>query len=114
MTHKAQILITAVDQTRSAFTSIQANLRALTDHARSVTGLLGNLGVALSGAGFAALVKGSIDAADELDELSQKAGISVEALSTLKLAAQHENVGAEAFATSLKKLSTAMFEAAAG
>ncbi|MEF8717497.1 MAG: phage tail protein [Candidatus Accumulibacter necessarius] len=114
MTNRAQILVTAVDQTRSAFASIQGNLRALTDHARSVNGLLGNLGVALSGASFAALVKGSIDAADELDELSQKAGISVEALSTLKLAAQHENVGAEAFATSLKKLSTAMFEAAAG
>lgn len=114
MTHLAQILVTAVDLTRSAFASIQGNLRALADHARSVNGLLGNLGVALSGAGFAAFVKGSIDAADELDELSQKAGIGVEALSTLKLAAQHENVGAEAFATSLKKLSTAMFEAAAG
>ena len=114
MTNRAQILVTAIDQTRSAFASIQGNLRALTDHARSVNGLLGTLGVALSGAGFVAFIKGSIDAADELDELSQKAGISVEALSTLKLAAQHENVGAEAFATSLKRLSTAMFEAAAG
>lgn len=114
MNNRAQILVTAVDQTRSAFESIKGNLRALTDHARSVNGLLGNLGVALTGAGFAAFVKGSIDAADELDELSQKAGISVEALSTLKLAAEHEGVGTEAFATSLKKLSTAMFEAAAG
>jgi hypothetical protein len=114
MSNRAQILITAVDQTRSAFDSIKANLRGLTDHAQSVNGLLANLGVALTGAGFAAMIKGSIEAADELDELSQKAGISVEALSTLQLAAQHENVGAEAFATSLKKLAGAMFEAAAG
>jgi hypothetical protein len=70
--------LTAIDQTRSAFASIQGNLRALTDHARSVNGLLGTLGVALSGAGFAAFVKGSIDAADELDELSQKAGIAAD------------------------------------
>jgi len=45
--NRAQILISAVDQTRTAFDSIKRGLGGLTDTAKSVNGVLANLGVAV-------------------------------------------------------------------
>ena len=45
---RAQLLITAVDQTRSAFDSIRGNLAKLGDESNRVKGLLAGLGVSLS------------------------------------------------------------------
>src|SRR5690606_21841094 len=50
--NRAQILISAVDQTRGAFDSIKRNLGDLGNAARSLKGVLGTLGVALSAAGL--------------------------------------------------------------
>lgn len=111
---RAQILITAVDQTRTALDSIRNNLRRLGDETRRVQGLLAGLGVSLTLGAFAALVKGAIDSADELNKLSQKIGISVEALSTLQFAAQLSDVGLDTLKTGLKGLSANLTEARAG
>ena len=43
--NRAQILISAVDQTKSAFDSIKRGWAGLTDTAKSVNGVLANLGV---------------------------------------------------------------------
>jgi hypothetical protein len=112
--NRAQLLITAVDQSRGAFDSIKRNLGDLGNAARSIKGLLGSLGVAVSAAGFGAMIKSSIDSADALDEMSQRVGISVETLSTLKPAAELTGVSAEIFEKGLRKLSTTMLEAATG
>ncbi|MFZ5499230.1 MAG: phage tail protein [Pseudomonadota bacterium] len=112
--NRAQILIRAVDETRAAFGSIQRNLGGLLDAARRVNGVLANLGVALSAAGLAAMVKSALDSADALNKLSQRVGITVEALSTLVPAAELSGVSAQTFETGLKKLATAMLEAATG
>jgi hypothetical protein len=114
MTARAQILIRAVDETRAAFGSIQRNLGGLLDAARRVNGVLANLGVALSAAGLAAMVKSALDSADALNKLSQRVGITVESLSTLVPAAELSGVSAQTFETGLKKLATTMFEAATG
>ena len=71
---RAQLLITAVDQTRSAFDSIRGTLAKLGNESNRVKGLLAGLGVSLSVAGFAAMIKNAIDAADQLNKLSQKIG----------------------------------------
>jgi hypothetical protein len=112
--NRAQILISAVDQTRAAFDSIKRSLGGLTDAAKSVNGLLANLGVAVSAAGLTALVKSAIDTGDALNKLSQRVGITVESLSTLIPAAELSGLSAEKFETGLRKLATAMFEAATG
>jgi lambda family phage tail tape measure protein len=109
-----QLRITAVDQTKAAFDSIKRGLTGLTDAARSVNGVFAALGVAASAAGFTALVKSSIDAADALNKLSQRVGITVESLSTLVPAAKISGLSAEEFEVGLKKLATTMFEAATG
>ena len=112
--NRAQILISAVDQTKTAFDSIKRGLGGLTDTARSVNGLLANLGVAVSVAGLTAMVKSAIDTGDALDEMSQRVGVSVETLSVWKPAAEQSGVSGESFEKGLRKLSTTMLEAATG
>lgn len=111
---RAQLLITAVDQTRSAFDSIRGNLAKLGDESNRVKGMLAGLGVSLSVAGFAAMIKSAIDAADQLNKLSQKIGISVEALSTLRFAAQLSDVSLETLQKGIKGLSQNIAEANTG
>lgn len=111
---RAQLLITAVDQTRSAFDSIRGNLAKLGDESNRVKGMLAGLGVTLSAAGFAAMIKNAIDAADHLNKLSQKIGISVEALSTLRFAAQLSDVSLESLQKGIKGLSQNITEANTG
>ncbi|WP_240097684.1 phage tail protein [Thermomonas flagellata] len=114
MTARAQILIRAVDETRGAFDSVKRGLGGLADAARSVNGVLAGLGVALSAAGLGAMVKSALESADALNKLSQRVGITVEALSTLVPAAELSGVSAQTFESGLKKLATAMLEAATG
>ena len=111
---RAQLLITAVDQTRSAFDSIRGNLGKLGDEAGRIKGILAGLGVSLSVAGFAVMIKSAIDAADHLNKLSQKIGISVEALSTLRFAAQLSDVSLETLQKGIKGLSQNITEANTG
>ena len=115
---RAQLLITAVDQTRSAFDSIRGNLAKLGNESNRVKGLLAGLGVSLSVAGgfatLAAMIKNAIDAADQLNKLSQKIGISVEALSTLRFAAQLSDVSLETLQKGIKGLSQNIAEANTG
>ena len=112
--NRAQILISAVDQTKTAFDSIKRRLGGLTDSARSVNGVLANLGVGISLAGFGAFIKSAIDSADAMDEMSQRTGIAVESLSLLVPAAKLSAVTTEKFETGLKKLAMGMLEAATG
>jgi ribosomal protein L12E/L44/L45/RPP1/RPP2 len=65
-------------------------------------------------ASFAAMIKGSIDAADEINKLSQKIGISVEALSTLRFAAELSDVSLDTLRIGIKKLSQGITEASTG
>ncbi|NHC08446.1 phage tail protein [Azonexus fungiphilus] len=112
--NRAQILISAVDQTKTAFDSIKRGLGGLTDTAKSVNGVLANLGVAVSVAGLTAMVKSAIDTGDALDEMSQRVGVSVETLSVWKPAAEQSGVSGESFEKGLRKLSSTMLEAATG
>jgi hypothetical protein len=112
--NRAQILISAVDQTKTAFDSIKRGLGGLTDTAKSVNGVLANLGVGVSLAGIGAMIKSSIDSADALDEMALRTGIAVESLSLLVPAAELSAVSTEKFEAGLKKLATGMLEAATG
>lgn len=75
---------------------------------RDVGRVLGNLAgmfVALAGAGgFGALIKGQIDAADATGKMSQKIGISTEALSSYMVAAKLADVSNEQLQVGLQQL----------
>ncbi|WP_299163529.1 hypothetical protein [Accumulibacter sp.] len=78
--------------------------------ANAFAGLAG----AFSVGAMAAMVTSSIDAADGLSKLSQRTGETVENLARLQYAGSLADVSNEALATSLKKLSKNMAEAAGG
>lgn len=111
---RAQILITAVDQTKTALASVKGNLEGLSSAATKVNGVLAGLGVALSVGALVAAGKAALDTADDLSKLSQKTGISVESLSLLKPIAEQSGISLEGLAKGMQKLATAMVEAAGG
>ena len=111
---RAQILITAVDQTKSALASVKGNLEGLSVAASKVNGVLAGLGAALSLGALVTAGKAAIDTADDLSKLSQKAGISVESLSLLKPVAEQAGSSLQGLAKGLQKLATSMYDAAGG
>lgn len=106
-----QIIIDAVDQTRAAFGSAAAGLEKLKNDS---VGVLGDLGAAAAIAALTAFGKSVLNSMDSLDEMAQKTGTSVEALSTLGEAASHEGVPIEALQKGLTKLAQNMVSAATG
>lgn len=64
--------------------------------------------------GLGSLIKGALEAAQQLNVLSQRTGVSVEQLSLLKFVAEQTNTSIESVATGLKNLSRKMFEASEG
>lgn len=75
---------------------------------------LAALGMGVSVGGFAMLVKGAIDAADNLRDMSQKTGIAVEALNGLGFAAGQAGGNLETMVGAAGKLNKAISEAAGG
>lgn len=71
---------------------------------------LGALGVG----SFAALIKGSIDAADNLNDLSKKTGVAVESLAGFDLVAKTSGTSLEDIASAVGRLNKSMGEAAGG
>jgi hypothetical protein len=71
-------------------------------------------GLGNSLAGLAGMFRKAIDDADALDELAQKLGFTVEALSRMKYAAEISGVPLEAFTMGVTKLSVALAAMAGG
>ena len=71
-------------------------------------------GVAAGIGALAALTKQAINSADELYKMSQRIGVSVESLSTLKYAADLSDLSMEQLQASLKKLSVNLYDVAHG
>lgn len=97
----------AAQQTEQAMGKMGAAVNA-------VKGALAALGVGVSVGAFAALVKGSIDAADNLRDMSMKTGIAVEALNGLGFAAGQAGGNLESMVASAGKLNKSIVEAAGG
>jgi hypothetical protein len=71
-------------------------------------------GIVAAGAGFAALAKQSIDAADNFNKMSQKVGVSVESLSSLNVQAKLSDVSIDSLQGALAKLARNAADAASG
>ncbi len=87
------------------------------DGVKDAAGKLGTAvgaGLAAGATAFAALAMDAINAADEMDNLSARAGVSVEELSRLAYAAKMSDTDTQALATGVRKLQENMVSAAAG
>lgn len=73
-----------------------------------VKGVLGSLGVGLGVGYFASLIKGSIDAADHLNDLSKSTNIAVGDLAGLKLLAAQTGTDLDGLAKGINKMSVEM------
>lgn len=111
---RADITLTAVDQTRAAFDSVKRNLGDVERVAGSLSSTLAGLGAGLSAGALIGFVRSSIDAADNLGKLSQKVGVTVESLSELQYAGKLADVSTEQLGDGLRKLSVNLTEAANG
>lgn len=111
---KARIVLTAADETRSAFDSAKRNLEGLKERAASIAGAVAPLAPAVAAAFAVEKLRGAVDILDRLDDLAEKSGIAVRELSALRFAGESVGTPLEALATGTRKLATHMADAAGG
>lgn len=87
-------------------------MRGMTGAAAGLSGALGSLAPLLSVAGLVGMVQNTIKAGDAMYDLSQRTGVSVEALARFKKAAATSGTDIDNVAKSLNILNKGMLEAA--
>lgn len=112
--NKTSIIISAVDQTEGALKNINNNLGQLEGQFNRLSGVVSGFAAVAGVTAFTGLVKGAIDTADKLYDVSQQTGASVEALSAMSGAAKLAGVDMQTVAGGLTKLSKNMLDAANG
>jgi hypothetical protein len=110
----SKIFIEASDKTQATFSAVDGRLKGLSIQSAATSNAFKSLFAGLSVAGFATFVKGAIDSADALLDLSTRTGLSVEALAGLQHAARLSDTNMEALSTGVGRLSKAIGEADAG
>jgi len=111
MAAETKIVITAAtSQAESALKTLGQSVDGVSRQMFDLSGIAGTLAGAFTITAFAGMIKGSIDAADELNNLSIKTGTSVEQLAGLKFAAEQSDTSLQAVAGAAKKLSTNIAE----
>jgi phage-related minor tail protein len=113
-TNNPKIIITASDQTKSAFDSASRSLTTLSTKAQAVSASFKGLALVGAGLAFAGMVKNLAEAGDKLQKLSVKTGIAVEDLSKLDYAASLSDLSMEDLGAALVKLNRVMGDAANG
>lgn len=93
---------------------VSGAIRGMTGAAAGLSGALGTLTPLLSVAGLAGMVQNTIHAGDAMYDLSQKTGVSVEALSKFKKAAATSGTDIDTVAKALNKLNKNIVDAATG
>lgn len=92
-----------------------SNLEGMADKAMtSIKGLAAGFAAAYTFDAFRGGIEGAIKAADELKNLSEKSGVTVEALSKIKGVAALSGTSIDEVATGLQKMSLKMYESATG
>ncbi len=111
---EAKIVVSAVDQTKSAIDAAKRNLASLGETASSISTRMGSIGLAIGAAFSAGSIIQVVDMLDKLDDMAEKTGISVESLSALRYAGESVGTTQEQMSAGLTKLTKLMGEAAGG
>lgn len=114
MAERASIILDAEDRTAAAFASARRNMSALDSASQGLSRSLGLAIPALSGTAIAAFAKSGIDAADALEDMSQRLSVSVKDLASFKLAAQLADTSLEGVANGISRLTRSIGEAEGG
>ncbi len=111
MANETNIRLTATDATREAFRSVQDNIGRLQGSIKSIAG---PLAAAFSAAAVVSFTKSLVDAANELQDISERTGIAAEKLSALGNAATLNASSQEEMNDAIIKLSKSIAEASRG
>lgn len=121
ITYSPQINISAQFSGQGAVDQAKQSLSALSGAAKDNATIFGTLGTAVKGfiAAYAAkeiidTVSSIIDLGDQLEKMSEKTGIGVDALSALKGAAEASGVAFDSIQSPLQKFSVNLAKAASG
>jgi hypothetical protein len=113
-----ELLINLKADTASLARDLAEAKSKVADAVEGIKGTLESLGVGLGlaelGRQFKDAISESVELGVTMENLAQRSGLSVEAMSGLSFAAKQSHVDAEALATGLKKLSVNMLDAATG
>ena len=93
---------------------VSKGFKGLAGSAGGLVGGLQSLMPLATGAGMVALAKGAVDAADNMNDLRQKTGVSVEALSQFKQAAEKSGTTIESVGGAMIKLNRGLADGKAG
>lgn len=110
----ARVNITARDQTKAAFVSVQRNLKTTSASALKMTSALSGVGMAGGAAAFASLTRNAIQYGSALTDVADKLGVSVEALQEWRYAAQENGIANNAADMALQRFTRRLAEAAQG
>ena len=108
MSEKTQIIITATDQTKAAFQSVQSSLAGLEKTAIGLGPIFAGLGAALTAGAFTQTIANTIKFAAALDDMAEATGASVENLSALAGVAKIGGHDLGLVESSLQKLAKAL------
>lgn len=115
---RARIVIAAEDQTSTAFAKARAGLAGLHADAARIGGVFSGLGAqiaaAFSVAGIASFIKRTTDGIDQLNDLADATGASIENLSALEDVAARTGTSFETVGSALVKLNQALLSAKPG
>lgn len=114
MTEKAKIVLEAEDRTRAAFASLKNNMTAVQRQSVALSSAFGAIVPALTVGGLAVFAKQGIDAADALQDMSDRLGVSVKDLASFKLAAQLADTSLEGVGKGIQRLTLSMGQAEQG
>jgi len=108
---KINITLAAIDKTKSAFGTIGRSIGAVTSAVFSLkTAIVGVVGVG----GIGLLVRNSLIATDTLSKTASKLGVTTEALSQLRFAAELSGVGIQTTDMAVQRFTRRLSEAANG
>jgi hypothetical protein len=106
-----QIVIKALDKTKSGFGKATAGLKSLAGKVLNLkTAIIGAVGAG----GFGALIKSSVDAGDALAKTADKLGVTTEALAGLRHAAELTGVSTGTMDMAMQRFTRRAAEAAKG
>jgi ribosomal protein L29 len=108
--NSTKIVISAEDRASGTLKGIGAHMGGLSGAAAAANAALASLSAGAALAGLAATAKAAIDAADNLNDLSQKTGIAIKDLVAYKLAAEQSGTSLDVVAKGMKALAVGMIE----
>lgn len=105
MAEESKIIISAVDSTKAAFSSVQTGLGKVEGAAVTLNGVIGRLAPLLGAATFTSFTKSGIDTLDMLGDLSDRTGVAASNLAGLRQVALLSDTSLESLGKGVNKLS---------